>query len=211
MKPIVEITEALGACKYVTISMLWPLLYKLLNKVLKNCDSDCRLVKMMKLKMKEILHDHYTDSVLDLLSKAAFLDPCFKSLTFVTDSEREHIEDHITSEAANCWVVETDTTMSSGSAFRGERKLLHILEDVVQPQASDTDIIELDDDNEKARREVVQYSADVVNQAVEDDRGTISILYSCNDTLSSALTISHKVPHPSSHFSTFRASLQCCW
>jgi len=53
--------------------------------------------------------------------------------------------------------------MSSGSAFRGERKLLHILEDVVQPQASGTDTRELDDDNEKVRREVVQYSADVVN------------------------------------------------
>ena len=50
MKPIVEITEALGARKYVTISMLWPLLYKLLNKILVNCDSDCRLVNMMKLK-----------------------------------------------------------------------------------------------------------------------------------------------------------------
>ena len=45
MKPIVDITEALGAQKYVTISMLGPLLYKLLNRTLKNCDSDCRLVK----------------------------------------------------------------------------------------------------------------------------------------------------------------------
>jgi len=63
MKPIVEIAEALGACKYVTISMLRP---KLLYKVLKNCDSDCRLVKIMKLKMKENLYDRYTDSVLDL-------------------------------------------------------------------------------------------------------------------------------------------------
>ena len=66
--------------------------------------------------MKENLHDCYTDSVLDLLSKAAFLDPRFKSLAFVTDSEREHIEDQITAEAANCCVVETETTMSSGSA-----------------------------------------------------------------------------------------------
>ena len=46
LKPIVDITEALGARKYVTISMLRPLLYKLLNVTLKNCDSDCRLVKI---------------------------------------------------------------------------------------------------------------------------------------------------------------------
>ena len=83
MKPIVEITEALGARKYVTFSLLRPLLYKLLNKVLLNCDS---VVKMMKLKMKEHLHDRYADSVLDLLIITAFLDPRFKSLTFVTDS-----------------------------------------------------------------------------------------------------------------------------
>lgn len=163
MKPIVDITEALGAWKYVTISMLRPLLYKLLNVTLKNCDNDCRLVKMMKLKMKENLHDRYTDSVLDLLNKAAYLDPRFKSLTFVTDSEKQHIEDHIIAEAANCCVPQTETATSSRSIFHGERKLLHILEDVVQPQASSTDTSDIPDDYEKARREVAQYSADVLN------------------------------------------------
>ena len=163
MKPIVDITEALGARKYVTISMLRPLLYKLLNRTLKNCDSDCRLVKMMKLKMKENLHDRYTDSVLDLLNKAAYLDPRFKSLTFVTDSEKQLIEDHIIAEAANCCVPQTETTTSSRLTFRGEKKLLHILEDVVQPQASSTDASDVPDDDEKARREVAQYSADVLN------------------------------------------------
>ena len=122
MKPIVDITEALGAQKYVTISMLRPLLYKLLNRTLKNCDTDCRLVKMMKLKMKENLHDRYTDSVLDLLNKAAYLDPRFKSLTFVTNSEKQRIEDHIIAEAANCYVPQTETTTSSRSTFSGERK-----------------------------------------------------------------------------------------
>ena len=58
--------------------------------------------------------------MLDLLSKAAF----FKPHTFVTDSEREHTEDQITAEAANCCEVETETTISSGLAFHGERKLL---------------------------------------------------------------------------------------
>ena len=53
MKPIVEITEALGAQKYVTISMIRPLLHKLLNGIFKNSEGDSRLTKMMKLKMKE--------------------------------------------------------------------------------------------------------------------------------------------------------------
>ena len=47
MKSIVEITETLGAQKYVTISMVRPLLHKLLNNILKNSDSDSRLTKMM--------------------------------------------------------------------------------------------------------------------------------------------------------------------
>ena len=113
MEPIVDITEALGAQKYVTISMLGPLLYKLLNRTLKNCDSDCRLVKMMKLKMKENLHCRYTDSVLDLLNKAAYLDPHFKSLTFLTDSEKLGIKDHIIAEAADCCIPQTEIITSS--------------------------------------------------------------------------------------------------
>jgi len=131
MKPIVEITGALGARKYVTISMLRPLLYKLFNKILKNYDSDCRLVKMMKLKMKENLHGRYSDSVLDLLNKAAYLDPHFKSLTFETESEKQRIEDHIIAGTAACCVAQTEPTTSSKSTYPGERKLLHILEDVV--------------------------------------------------------------------------------
>ena len=54
--------------------------------------------------MKENLHGRYTDSALDLLNKAAYLDPCFKSLTFVTESEKLRIEDHIIAEAAKCCI-----------------------------------------------------------------------------------------------------------
>ena len=163
MKPIVDITEALGAQKYVTISMLGPLLYKLLNRTLKNCDIDCRLVKMMKLKMKENLHGHYTDTVLDLLNKAAYLDPRFKSLTFLTDSKKLRVEDHIIAEAADCCIPQMENITSSKSTFRGERKLLHILEDVVQPQASSKDPSDVPDNDEKARREVALYGTDVHN------------------------------------------------
>ena len=159
MKSIVEITEALGAQKYVTISMVRPLLHKLLNNILKNSDSDSRLTKMMKLKMKENLHDRYTGPVLDLLNKAAFLDPRFKSLTFVSDSEKDRTVDQITVEASTCCISANEADFSAKSAFRGERKLLHILEDVVQPhveQEGDS----VTDDCDKARREVARYTGD---------------------------------------------------
>ena len=122
MKPIVEITEALGAQKYVTISMIRPLLHKLLNGIFKNSEGDSRLTKMMKLKMKENLYDRYTGSILDLLNKAAFLDPRFKILSFIPDSEKERTIDQITIEAATCVSAnETDNKCSnSRSSFRGE-------------------------------------------------------------------------------------------
>ena len=150
---------------HMSPSLLVLLLYKLLSRTMKNCDSDCRLVKMIKLKMKENLHGRYTDSVLD---KNAYLDPQFKSLTFVTDSEKLHIEDHIIAEAANCCIPQTEAVTLSWSTFHGERKLLHILEDVVQPQASSKDPLDVPDNGEKARREVAQCSTDVHN--LEDNK-----------------------------------------
>ena len=160
MKPIVEITEALGAQKYVTISMVRPLLHKLLNNILKNSDSDSRLTKMMKLRMKENLHDRYTGPVLDLLNKAAFLDPRFKSLTFVPDSEKDRTVDQITVEASTCCISANEAEFSARSAFRGEKKFLHILEDVVQPHVEQEGNRVVTDDCDKARREVARYTGD---------------------------------------------------
>ena len=117
MKPIVEITEALGAQQYVTISMLRPLLHKLLNSILRNSDSDCRLIKMMKLKMKENLHGRYDGPILDLLNKAAFLDPRFKSLTFIADSEKAHTIDQVITEVTTCYVSASEPESSTRSIF----------------------------------------------------------------------------------------------
>ena len=71
MKPIVEITEAPGAQKYVTISMIRPLLHKLLNGIFKNSEGDSRFTKIMKLMITNVL----------------VLDPVF--------AERESLEDVI--------------------------------------------------------------------------------------------------------------------
>ena len=157
MKPIVEITEALGAQKYnITISMIRPLLHKLLNNILNNTDSDCRLTKMMNLRMKENLHDYYTGPILELLNKVAFLDLRFKSLNFVADSERERTIHQIIVEASTCCVSTNEAKSSTIPTFRGERKLLHILADVVQPYVEQSDT----DGGDKARREVVRCTGD---------------------------------------------------
>ena len=54
MKPLVDITEAIGAEKWVTISTVRPLLYKLLNCYFISPD-DSALEKAMKKAMKQNL------------------------------------------------------------------------------------------------------------------------------------------------------------
>ena len=48
MKPFVEITESVGGEKWVTLSLVRPLLYKLIEKHLTEDSSDSRLKKNMK-------------------------------------------------------------------------------------------------------------------------------------------------------------------
>ena len=106
--------------------------------------------------MKENLYDRYTGSILDLLNKAAFLDPRFKMLSFIPDSEKERTIDQITIEMATCCVSASETDYecsSSRSSFRGERKLLYLLEDVIQPHTNSEQEVE-SDGTDKVRREI---------------------------------------------------------
>ena len=52
MKPLVTITEAIGAQKWVTISTIHPLLHKLLNITLTEKDGDTQQQKGMKSAMR---------------------------------------------------------------------------------------------------------------------------------------------------------------
>ena len=57
MKPIVEITEAIGAEQWVTISAVRPVLHKLLEKHLKPSSSESLTVKMIKEAVRNDLKD----------------------------------------------------------------------------------------------------------------------------------------------------------
>ena len=89
MKSLVEITEAIGAQKWVTISATCPLLHKLLNIEFQPASSDSSLKKSMKRVMHSNLEHRYTGPKLEPLNKAAFLDPRFKLLKFLSEEERE--------------------------------------------------------------------------------------------------------------------------
>jgi len=81
LKPVVEIIEAIGSEKSVTISTIRPLLYKLLSQKLSENSSDKPLAKTLKRAMLADLKDCY-DSKEALLNKAYLLDLCCKAMYF---------------------------------------------------------------------------------------------------------------------------------
>ena len=144
MKPLVTITEAIGAQKWVTISTLRPLLHKLLDVHLIGKPDDKRLAKKMKLEMHTNLSKRYKDDVLTTLSKAAFLDPRLKQLPFLSSTEREDMHKSIKEEAAQMVIpapVEVEENAPEGpppvKKAKGEQQLLNLIDDVMHPQSED--------------------------------------------------------------------------
>ena len=88
MCPIVRITEAIGAEKWVTISAVRLLLYTLLSGLFCIAEEDTNLKKSMKLAMHSNLATRYTGDLLMMLNIAAFLDPRFRALSFLSGEEK---------------------------------------------------------------------------------------------------------------------------
>ena len=91
MKPLVDITEAVGADEWITISTLRPILHKLLNAHFVHDANDSQLTKSMKRVLSGDLSERYTNDKLQLLTKACFLDPRFKSLKFLSEASRTEV------------------------------------------------------------------------------------------------------------------------
>ena len=99
MKPLVLITEAMGGEKWVSISSVRPLLHKL-SKYLEEVPSDLPLKKSLKRAMLSNLKGRYIESsVAQLLNKACFLDPRFKSLSFLSDEDKKAVVMDVENEA----------------------------------------------------------------------------------------------------------------
>ena len=99
MKPLVEITEAIGAEQWVTISTLRPLLHKLLHVHLVGKSTNSKIESALKNTMRSDLQNRYVDDALVFLTKAAFLDPRFRMLGFLDSSEREDVISRLKEEA----------------------------------------------------------------------------------------------------------------
>ena len=102
MRPFAEITEVMGKEKQVSFSAVRLFLYKLLSIHLIENPSDSNVMKQIKQVVKSELEDRYSDPhLMMLLNKACFLDPRFKSLSFLSDEDRKGVLLSVEEEAAH--------------------------------------------------------------------------------------------------------------
>ena len=176
MKPLVSITEAIGAEKWVTVSMLRPLLYKLRHIYLVENSGDSRIEVALKKAILSDLQDRYVGESLLFLTKAAFLDPRFKILGFLSTNEREEAIEEIRKEAAAlaehiAAVGNVDSALNSdkvvGKQSEGEHTLMKLLNDVVQGSSSTTEDGQLSvTPYQRASMEVNRYTGEVTAEVV---------------------------------------------
>ena len=100
LTPFQQATEAMGAVKYSTLSMVKPLLYKLSQITLNVNDSDTATVKQVKTTIKNDLDGRYQTAALQrIMNVAMYLDPHYKELPFLTLINKqvmvEQVEDEL--------------------------------------------------------------------------------------------------------------------
>ena len=89
-------TETLSGEKYPTISMIVPLLHKLLNVSVKICDNDETCTKEIKKATSGDLCRRYQSiDIKKLLKVATYLDPQCKTLPFLSHSEKRFVIDDL--------------------------------------------------------------------------------------------------------------------
>ena len=158
MKPLVEITEVMGAEKWITISAVRPLLHKVLNTYLQPSSSDTTVEKAMKQAMLQNLSTRYTGEISSLPNTATFLDPCFKNLSFLSEDQQQEIFVNVELEAED--LLATTSSLSATSTespppkkSKGEQKLLSLLSDVI---STDTDVMA----GSNVKQEIARYTGD---------------------------------------------------
>ena len=88
LEPFVEATTVMSGSQYPTVSMLSPLLYKLLKVTLSHKDENNPAIKCVKDAIANDLNVRYTSRETTLmLSMSAFLDPRFKDLNLFVDED----------------------------------------------------------------------------------------------------------------------------
>ena len=145
----------------MTLSAVRPLIHKLLTNYLQATPEDSRVKKEIKKAVKMDLENRYQDpEVEEVLNKACFLDPRFKSLSFLPEAQRNFIISLVEEEVAElrqAAAASEDTTESTSTEGGPQKKkskkgLFSLLEDLMDSPSVISDIPQ-----EAAKKEVHQY------------------------------------------------------
>ena len=120
----------------VTWLALRPIIHKLLNTHLAPNVSDSELAKSMKKILSDDLSRRYTGDVLQVLTKACFLDPHFNSLKFLPDDSRKDVIVNLKLDVSLIHPVDHESSPTSLEPptkwSKGEHKLLEFLEEMTE-------------------------------------------------------------------------------
>ena len=116
------------------------------------------MVKALKEAIFSDLSGRYTGSILGITTKAAFLDPRFKHLLFLKPEEKRDVEFQIESEMVAILTAEDGRRREESEPlvkrYRGEHKLMELLEDAVNSTLQDQSTIST---TERAKIELSRY------------------------------------------------------
>ena len=99
LKPFKEVTAQVSAELYVTSSAICPLLCHLTENALKIELTNPIAIKKFKTEMRNNLQSRYrSESIMCMLNHACSVDPRFKTMPFLDDSERKILHDDIVGE-----------------------------------------------------------------------------------------------------------------
>ena len=158
MKPFVQMTEAIGGEKWVTISSVRPLIHKITHVFLQLSEGDSAMVKEMKQLMLAKMNEYYGEGCdMEVLDKAMLLDPRFKNVSFVSS---DILLPELKQTAREISRLPTSDTNASSTttdpAVKNGGKLMSLLNDIIH---SPDDYIE---PVEKANLELQRYLSDVI-------------------------------------------------
>ena len=147
MKPLVDITEAVGGDKWVTISTLRPILHKLLHTHFVPVANDSQLIKSMKRVLSDDLNERYKEDTLPLLTKACFLDPRFKNLKFLSETSREEVKIDLKLDVDVLSRTESSATSLEPppKKSKGEHKLMEFIGEMVGSNEEGESLTSLED------------------------------------------------------------------
>lgn len=102
LQPFKVVANMIMSCRYPTISMVRPVLHMLLNTTLKVKEGDSKEISMTKEVISKVLSGAYSQPSRELaafLDIAAFLDPRYKKLPFLSLQDRSKVESDVIEEA----------------------------------------------------------------------------------------------------------------